>query len=151
MPRADLGLMMEAGYILIGMQRFKEAREVFEGIAVLAPDSELPLVALASVDFCQGKFVEAARRYRKAIKMNSGSAYAHAYLGEALFFLGKRDEAVRELEWTIANDAEEKAAAFAHALLDAIKQGFTPGMLSGVDEWKAHKARQAKEKADANA
>lgn len=140
--RTDLGLMMEAGYILVGMQRFKEAREVFEGIIVLAPDSELPIVALASVDFCQGRFREACRKYKKALKLNPESVFARAYMGEALFFLDRKDEAVRELEWVIGHDDEGKAGAFAQALLDAVKQGFTPGMLSGMDDLKQYQAQQ---------
>lgn len=142
MNRQDLGLMMEAGYIFVGMQRFKEAREVFEGVAVLAPDSELPVVALGSVDFCQGKFREACRRYKKALKMNPESAFARAYLGEALFFLGKKDAAVAELQGVGADDREGKAGAFAQALLGAIHQGFTPHMLSGVEDLRQYRAQQ---------
>ena len=142
MSRADLGLMMEAGYILVGMQRFKEAREVFEGINVLAPDSELPLVALASVDFCQGKFRDAIRKYKKAIKLNADSVFARAYLGESLFFIGKKEAAVDELTWVIKNDRDGKAGAFAQSLLDAVQQGFTPEMLSGVEDLKAWKEKE---------
>ncbi|MBI2346574.1 MAG: tetratricopeptide repeat protein [Deltaproteobacteria bacterium] len=144
--REHLGLMMEAGYILVGMQRFKEAREVFEGLIAMAPESELPLVALASVDFCQGKFTEACRRYKKALQMNPTSMFAKAYLGEALFFMGKRTEAIAALKEATVGDTEGKAAAFAKALLDAVEQGFTPSMLAGVDDLKQYQARIAKEK-----
>jgi tetratricopeptide (TPR) repeat protein len=132
--RSQLGLMMEAGYILLGMQRYKEAQEVFEGITVMAPDSDIPVVALGSVEFCQGKFAQAMKRYKTALKKNPESAYAQAYMGEALFFSGKKKEAVAALKKVAKIDAEGKAGDFAQALLDAIKKGFDPDMLSGHEE-----------------
>ncbi len=137
LSREHLALMMEAGYILLGMRRFKEAQEVMEGIAVMAPDSDIPLVAIGSVDFCRGKFRTAIRHYDRALKVNPESAFAKAYRGEALFFMGKTEEAREVLEAVVCEDASEKAAAFAKALLDAIDKGFTPGMLTGLDEVKA--------------
>ncbi len=143
MDRKDLALMMECGYILVGMQRFKEARAVFDGIAVMAPESEIPIVALGSVSFCEGKFREAMKLYHKALKLNAESLFARAYLGEALFFLGDTAEAIAELEHVVAADATHKAAVFAKSLLDAIQQGFTPGLLSGVDDYKDYKKEQS--------
>lgn len=131
--RKDLALMMECGYILVGMQRFAEARQVFEGVAALAPDSEIPVVAIGSVAFCEGKFRDAVKQYQKAIKQNPQSPFARAYLGEALFFSGDTDEAVRALT-AVSHDDTGKAGDFARALLAAISQGFTPEVLSGVDE-----------------
>lgn len=143
--RAHLALMMEAGYVYVGMQRFKEAREVFEGVAAMAPDSEIPLIAIGSVDFCQGKFTNAIRRYKKALKIEPKSAYALAYMGEALFFMGKKAEAVKHLEEVQKLEPDGKAADFARALLDAIAKGFTPQALSGVDEIKQYIKRKEAE------
>jgi tetratricopeptide (TPR) repeat protein len=137
LSRDNLALMMEAGYILLGMRRFKEAGEVMEGISAMAPESDIPLVALGTVAFCQGKFRTAIKEYEKALKLNSGSLFAKAYRGEALFFQGQTDEAKQQLVEVITADASDKAALFAKALLDAIEKGFTPGMLTGVDEVKA--------------
>lgn len=136
LSREHLALMMEAGYILLGMRRFKEAQEVMEGISVMAPDSDIPLVAIGSVDFCRGKFRTAIKHYDRALKVNRGSLFARAYRGEALFFMGKTSEAREALEAVVRDDAGGKAGAFSKALLDAIDKGFTPGMLTGVDEVK---------------
>lgn len=134
--RVHLGVMMEAGYILLGMQRFKEAREVFEGISVMAPESDIPYVALGSVEFCQGKFAQAVKNYKSALKINPESLYAQAYMGEAMFFMGKKGEAVESLKKVEKIDKGGKAGDFATALLDAIKKGFDPNMLSGHEEIK---------------
>ncbi len=142
--RQDLGLMMEAGYIYLGMQRFKEAHEVFEGVSYLAPDSEIPMIALGSVDFCQGKFAGAIKRYKKALKVDSGSVYALAYMGEALFFMGKKAEAIKQLKEVNAKDPQGRAGDFARALLDAVDKGFTPQALSGVDEIREYVKKKEK-------
>lgn len=125
--RKHLAVMMEAGYIFIGMRRYKEARELFEGIAALEPDSEIPLVALGNVDFCEGNVAKSIRHYEKAIKLKPASAFAKVYLGEALFFAGKKDEAMRLLA-DVAKADKEGAGDFARALVGAIKKGFKPNV-----------------------
>ncbi len=146
LSREHLALMMEAGYILLGMRRFKEAGEVMEGIAAMAPDSDIPLVAVGSVAFCQGKFRTAVKEYERALKLNPTSMFAKAYRGESLFFMGQHDAAREQLTSVVKEDASGKAGIFAKALLDAIDKGFTPGMLSGVDEVKAAEAAKQKGK-----
>lgn len=120
--RRHLAAMMEAGYIYIGMRRFKEARELFEGLAVLAPESEVPLVALGNVDFCTGKLARSIKFYREALERDPESVYAKVYLGEALFFSGKKEEAMALLR-EISKGDRSGAGEFARALLDAIRKG----------------------------
>jgi predicted Zn-dependent protease len=125
LEREHMAAMMEAGYIYIGMRRYKEARELFEGLCVLAPDSEVPMVALGNVEFCQGKVAKAIKHYNRALKVDPDSAFAKVYLGEALFFSGKKDEALELIE-TVAKDDKGGAGEFAQALLDAVEAGFDP-------------------------
>lgn len=129
--RKHLVVMMEAGYVYLGMQKFKEAYQVFEGVASLAPDSDIPLVALGGVDFCVGKFGSAIKWYRKALKVDPNSIFAKVYIGEALFFSGEKDEAVATLQQVSNEDPGGGAGDFARALVGAINQGFTPKMLAG--------------------
>lgn len=118
---------MEGGYVYLRMGRFEEAREVFEGVSILAPESEIPLVAMGSVFFAQLKYDQAIRCYKKALGLKSDSAFARAYLGESLLFKGKTDEAVKELEKASMLDSEGKSGDFARALLAAVKKGFAVG------------------------
>lgn len=136
MQREHLAIMMEAGYIYLGMQRFKEAKEVFEGVSVLKPESEIPLVAMGGVAFCQGKLKEAVRIYKRAVKMNPESIYAKAYLGEALYFSGEKPEAIKSLKQVDDADPKGSVGDFARALLDAIHKGFTPETISQAKEVK---------------
>ncbi|OGQ05563.1 MAG: hypothetical protein A2W61_01745 [Deltaproteobacteria bacterium RIFCSPLOWO2_01_44_7] len=138
MSNDHLALLMEAGYIYLGMQRYKEAKEVFEGVASLKPESEIPLVALAGVSFCQGKLEEAIRVYKKALKLSPDSIYAKAYLGETFFFAGQKEEAAKLLKEAEQNDRGGPVGDFCNALLDAIKKGFSPETLSQVKEVKEY-------------
>lgn len=138
----NLALMMEAGYIYLGMQRFEEAREVFDGVSVLTPENEIPIVALGGLSFCQGKLKEAIKHYEKAIKMVPDSLFAKAYLGEALFFLGNKENAEKLLKEVDMTDPKGPVGGFARALLDAIKQGYTPETLSQKKEVEEHYAKK---------
>lgn len=131
--RKHLIVMMEAGYVYLGMQKFKEAYQVFEGVAALAPDSDIPLVALGGVDFCVGKFSSAIKWYKKALKVDPNSIFAKVYIGESLFFSDKKDDAIAMLQEVSRDDPQGGAGDFARALLDAIEQGFTPKMLAGFE------------------
>lgn len=126
--------MMEAGYIFLGMQRFKEAKEVFEGVAVLKPESEIPFVALGGVSFCQGKLKEAAAFYKKALQKAPESIYGKAYLGETLYFAGEKSKALALLKEVDEKEPNGPVGDFARALLDAIHKGFTPEALSQKKE-----------------
>lgn len=144
LSQENLSLMMEAGYIYLGMQRFKEARAVFEGVGSIRPDSEIPLVALGGVAFCRGKIKEAIHLYRKALEIVPDSLYAKAYLGEALFFNDEKKEAIQCLKAVQAADPKGAIGDFARALLDAIQKGFTPGTLSQKKEIEEFYAKEKK-------
>ena len=126
MENDDLVVLMEAGYVYLGMQKYKEARQVFEGAQALVPESEVPLVALGSVYFAEEKFDQAIRCYKKALKLNPDSAFAKSYYGESLFFKGKQNEAEKWLKEAVESDKDGNSAPFAQALLDAIADGYQP-------------------------
>ncbi|MFA4873723.1 MAG: tetratricopeptide repeat protein [bacterium] len=125
LDRTHLQVMMEAGYVYVGMRRFKEARAMFEGLSALAPDSEVPLVALGNVDFCENRLPQAIKRYRNALKIDPQSAFAKVYLGEAMIFSSEKAEGIKLLG-EVAKADRGGAGDFARALLDAIKSGFDP-------------------------
>lgn len=127
-PRDDVVVMLEAGYIYLAMKRFKEARQVFEGICEIAPNHDVPTVALANVFFAQEKYMEAIRTLKGAIKDNPNSAFAHAHLGEAQMFYGKRDEARESLNKAskLEPSKDGKAGEFARSILHLMDIGYDP-------------------------
>jgi len=133
MESQHLGAIMEAGYIFLGMGRMKEAKEVFEGLQVLAPESELPLVALGNLSFCQGAIKKAIKLYDRALKKDSSSAFAKVYKAEALFFLHEIDDAKVIFQEVIDTD-DAGAAEFASSLMKAIDEGFQPPKKQGESD-----------------
>lgn len=119
-------IMIEAGYQLMNMRRFDQAREVFSGVAALLPKSEVPHFALGSLEFALGRDDKALQEYRKAQLLAPESGVARAYAGEALLFMGKVTEAVKELNAAIELDPNGDGARFARALLEAKNEGALP-------------------------
>lgn len=122
--------MMEAGYVYLGMKRYKEAKEIFEGLAVIAPESDVPLVAIGNVEFCENRLDKAIKRYEQALKLDPDSVFAKVYLGEAMVFAGKMEEGLALLGEVRKADSGG-AGEFATALLDAVKGGFEPPAKKG--------------------
>lgn len=120
-PRREVALLLECGYLYLEMNKPREAEEVFSGVAALAPQSEVPLLCLGNLFFSLGRYDRALRFHREALRKNPNSALAQAHVGEALLFAHKRAEAKAALERAVELDAPGgEAAAFAESLLDAL-------------------------------
>jgi len=119
----DLSLLLEIGYFYLELQKFKEAEEIFNGVAALIPHSEIPHIALGHLYFSQGHFNPALKANKAAVLLNTESAPAHAAVGEVLFFLKKPDDAVTALNKAIQCSPESPAGEFAQALLHANEVG----------------------------
>lgn len=116
----DVIFLMEAGYIYLNMGRFTEAKEIFEGVVEVRPDSDVPRVALGNVFHAQGKFLDAARVHRETLKDMPNSARAHAGLAECLIFQKKTDQALEELKKAVEMEPGSDVANYARTLMDAI-------------------------------
>jgi len=125
-PSEDIRLLLESGFLYLAMGKKAEAKEIFEGVSYLAPESEVPLVCLGNVFFTEFKFAEAIKIYQKALKMAPQSAFAMAYLGESLFFDRKKEEALKVLKQASDSDPQGKSGDFARSLTEMIQKGFTP-------------------------
>ena len=125
-PRDDLVLMMEAGYIYLAGGKLNEAKQVFEGVSVLKPKHEIPMVAIANVLFAQKKFPQAIKLLKEALKINPKSVFALSHLGESLLFSNKKEEALKILNQAVALDGQSSAGQFARSLIKLIEQGYDP-------------------------
>ena len=123
MPQRDGILMLEAGYFLLEMRQYPQAEQVFQGLAALAPHSEMPLIALGGLYHAMGHFGPCLKAHEKAAAINPQSGTAYAGMGEALMFLDRFDEALKVLDKAIDLDPEGPAALFAAALKDAHNNG----------------------------
>ena len=122
-PQKDVILLLEAGYLYLEFGKSQEAEDVFSGISMLIPHSEVPHIALGNLYFSMGRFNPALKAHKKAVRLNEESAAAHASVGEILFFLRRPDEALKQLDRAIQLEPDGSAGQFAMALKDAHELG----------------------------
>ena len=115
--QGEVALLLESGYLYMEMNKHKEAEEIFTGVAALVPQSDEPLISLGNLFFSQGRFDRALKFHKDALSRNPESALAQAHIGEALLFMGRRDQARDALEKAIAM-GDDNASLFAQSLLD---------------------------------
>ena len=120
--REEIAFLMEAGIIFREARRFPEAEEVFRGVRALTPRSEVPEVALGTVQFALGEVKKAIGHYEKALKLNADSAFAHAQLGEAHLFSKDRAEAKKHLNEAVRLDPGGDTGAHARMLLELLNK-----------------------------
>jgi tetratricopeptide (TPR) repeat protein len=124
--KQEMMILLEAGYVFMDIGKFDEAREVFTGAVALLPRSEVPHLALGTLEFALGRHAKALQEYRKAQQLAPKSSLPRAHAGEALLFLQKSAEAVRELKAAIEIDPDSDGARLARALLEARESGALP-------------------------
>jgi tetratricopeptide (TPR) repeat protein len=122
-PQAEVALLLESGYLYLEMQKFKEAEEVFTGVAALVPHSDVPLICLGNLALSQRQYDRALKFHKDALSRVPDSALAEAHKGEALVFLRKKDEARTALKRAAELDPDGPAGAFAQSLLDGLAAG----------------------------
>ena len=67
--RQQAMVMLEAGYLWMDMGKFDAARDLLQGAAALMPKSEVPQLALGTLEFVQGKHEKALQAYRSAQRL----------------------------------------------------------------------------------
>jgi tetratricopeptide (TPR) repeat protein len=86
----------------------------------------VPHLALGTLEFALGRHDKALQEYRKAQQLAPKSSLPRAHAGEALLFLGKAGDAVKEPKAALALEPESGGAALARALLEARESGALP-------------------------
>jgi len=116
--REELGFLLEAGIIYRDAKNFQAARDVFAGVKALLPAHELPEIMLGTVEFQQGNFEAAEGHYRKALELNSRSAFAYAQLGEAALFRKDKETARSHLKTALTLDPLGEYGSLARRLME---------------------------------
>jgi len=126
LTRQQAQILLESGYVWLNTGHYDKAREVFAGAALLCPKSEVPQLALGTLEFSQGRHDKALQAYRAAQRLAPQSGLPRAYAGEALLFLGKVNEAMKELKAAMEMEPGGEAARMAQALVEAKEAGVLP-------------------------
>ena len=117
----ELRVMMESGLVLREAGRLDEAEKIFLGVRELAPQSDVPLVALSSIAVRRGDFDEALRLCEEALQREPASLFARVNHAEVLLYQKKREEAEAELCEIIQIDPDSPHSRTAASLLEAMR------------------------------
>lgn len=115
----ELRVMLESGLVLREAGRLDEAEKVFLGVRELAPQSEVPLVALSSLAVKRGNLDEALRLCEEALTQTPESEFARLNRAEVLLYQQRGEEAEKELREIIEAAPDSPHGRTAQALLDA--------------------------------
>lgn len=115
----ELRVILEAGFALRYTRRLDEAADIFRGVAALLPESDIPRVALGTVELERGRFAEAQAACEEALRYEPESLYARVHRAEALLFQRRRSEAETELNAIIVAHPDSPHSRTARALLEA--------------------------------
>jgi predicted Zn-dependent protease len=126
MQKVQAMILLEAGYLWMDMGEYEKARQVLFGTAALMPKSEVPQLALGTLEFVQGKNQKALQAFRAAQRLAPKSGLPRAHAGEALLFMGKMKEAMKELEAACDIEPDGDGARLARALIEAAELGALP-------------------------
>jgi tetratricopeptide (TPR) repeat protein len=116
----ELRAVLEAGFLLRDVMRYDEAATVFQGVAALRPDLELPVLGLSSVLIRQGELARAQELCESVLARSPDSLHAQVQLGEILLYRGSREEGEERLRAVIAEGGDSPHAVTAQALLDTL-------------------------------
>ena len=115
----ELRVILEVGFALRYTRRLDEAADIFRGVVALLPNSDVPRVALGTVEMERGNFAEAQAACEEALRYQPDSLYARVHRAEALLFQRRREEAEEELRAIITAEPESPHSRTAKALLEA--------------------------------
>jgi predicted Zn-dependent protease len=101
-PAREMALLMETGHICRYAGRFREAREIFQGVAALLTVREAADLALAAVACDERRFDEAEKICRGVLHTNTRSVAAYAQLAEIQIMRGDSAGAVETVKTAYA-------------------------------------------------
>lgn len=116
-PGKELRLMLEAGCVYRYAGRFREARDIFQGVRALLPTREVADLALAGVSMDEGKLDEAKAHCRRALELNRASAATYAQLAEIQLLQNDSAGARQSLQRSMEISPNGPTAALARGLL----------------------------------
>ena len=109
--------MMEVGHLCRYARRFREARDIFQGVGTLLRGRDTADLALAAVAFDEQKFDEAETLCRRVLNNDRRNVSAYAQLAELHISRNEMSDALNLLK--VARDLRpaEPVTSFVNALL----------------------------------
>lgn len=117
----ELRVMLESGLVLRESGRLDEAEKIFLGVREIAPQSDVPLVALSSIEARRGNFEQALELCDEALRYEPNSLYARVNHAEILLYQKRREEATAELREIIEKNPDSPHSRTAQSLLEVLR------------------------------
>lgn len=115
-PAKEIALMMEVGYLCRYARRFREARDIFQGVGTLLHVRDIAQVALAAVAFDEHKFEEAEALCRRVLNNDKRNVSAYTQLAEIHISRNELADARNALKMARDLRPEEPVASLVNAL-----------------------------------
>ena len=115
-PTKEIALMMEVGHLCRYARRFREARDIFQGVGTLLNVRDTADLALAAVAFDERKFDEAETLCRRVLNNDKRNVLAYAQLAEVLISSNELSDARKVLKMARDLRPAEPVASFVNAL-----------------------------------
>ena len=113
-------LLSEIGFLALETGLSKNAKAIFDGLKAVRPESELPIIGLASIAIVTGKAQDAINMLEKeALKIKPDSDLAKAYLGMSYKLDGHGSKAEELLKEVMKTGKDESALSIAKEMLAA--------------------------------
>jgi Flp pilus assembly protein TadD len=108
----------EMGVQYLRLNELEKADEALRSALKIDPAAYMPMMNRAIVIFTMKRYGEAAPLLRKVVEVKEDQAVGHYFLGQTMAFLGRFDEAVKELTVALKLGGDEMKDA--HKFLGAI-------------------------------
>jgi predicted Zn-dependent protease len=115
-PAKEIALMMEVGHLCRYARRFREARDIFQGVGTLSHVRDIAEVALAAVAFDEHKFEEAEAICRRVLNNDKRNVSAYTQLAEIHISRNELADARNALKMARDLRPEEPVASLVNAL-----------------------------------
>jgi predicted Zn-dependent protease len=115
-PTKDIALMMEVGHLCRYARRFREARDIFQGIGTLLHVRDTADLALAAVAFDERRFDEAETLCRRVLSNDKRNVLAYAQLAEVHISSNQLSDSRNALKMARDLRPAEPVASFVNAL-----------------------------------
>ena len=115
-PAKEIALMMEVGHLCRYARRFREARDIFQGVGTLLHVRDIAQVALAAVAFDEHKFEEAEALCRRVLNNDKRNVSAYTQLAEIHISRNELADARNALKMARDLRPEEPVASLVNAL-----------------------------------
>lgn len=124
--RDEVVWLLETGFVYLEMGDHEAARETFEGLIALEPETASFRAALGQALVAEGNLSDARKALRKAVELDPDQAYVRCLLGDALVRSKQIDQGKDELQQAVRLEPDGPAGHTAQAILRGVEAELYP-------------------------